>query len=133
MSLSFDFDHIILMSLYSFHCVNRFWELFRGTGELDRKGWGGGGGLRVFKDSNYVFYITSFIWLTIYVQTGWRFITYYSLQWFLAYLLLLIVFLIVFYFLNSSFNRKKVQRLTQVFTKIFINRFFYFTLLLECG
>ena len=54
MSLSFDFDHIILMYLYSFHCANRSWELSRGRGELDRKGWpfflggGGAGGVRGF-------------------------------------------------------------------------------------
>ena len=67
-----------------------------------------GGWIRVYTDNNSKFYITTFIWLTIYIQTERCCITCSFSQMFLVYFVLLKGFLIVFYHLDSLFNRKIV-------------------------
>ena len=67
-----------------------------------------GMGVRVYRDNNSNFYITTFIWLTINMQTERCCITCSFSQMFLVYFVLLKGFLIVFYHLDSLFNRKIV-------------------------
>ena len=80
--------------------------------------WDGGRGFRVYRDNNSKFYVTTFIWLIIYIQTERCCITCSFSQMFLVYFVLLKGFLIVFYHLDSLFNRKIVKKLTQVRIKV---------------
>ena len=60
-----------------------------------------------FVESNYKFYFTTFIWLTICVRTErLKDITCYLSLMFLAYVVLLKVFLIVFYFIIAYLIEK---------------------------
>ena len=68
-------------------------------------------GFRIFRDSNYNFYITTLIWPTIYTQVEKFCITFYFSLMFLAYFVLLKVFLIVSYFINNLCKRKSVKNI----------------------
>ena len=68
-----------------------------------------GEGFSVFRDSNYKFYFTTLIWLTIYVLSESFCITCYFSLMLLAYFVLLKVFLIVYYFM-IAYLREKVYK-----------------------
>ena len=68
-----------------------------------------GEGFSVFSDSNYKFYFTTLIWLTIYVLSESFCITCYFSLMLLAYFVLLKVFLIVYYFM-IAYLREKVYK-----------------------
>ena len=87
-----------------------------------------GEGFRIFRDSNYKFYMT-LIWITIYVQTEICCINCYFWLTLLAYLVLRKYVLIASYFItiSSLFTRKSVEMLTQVSIKIPKISYFSFT------
>ena len=69
-----------------------------------KKGGQFGERFKAFRDSNYIFYFVTLIWLTIYVQFERCCITcYFSIKLLVCFVLLRI-FWIVFYFTNSLFS-----------------------------
>ena len=84
-------------------CFLAFALIFLGVGE-------GGGGLKKFLEEgvSYKLYITTPIWLTIYMQNGRYCITCYFSVTFLDFFLLLKYFLIVSYFINNLFKKNSI-------------------------